>query len=228
MAVLGNYTYFGISNASIDNYAWPAVVVCGLTGGLMGGLFSRFIVAVLSYNLPWGIGTQIKRHPYFFAGLCRFGVAIIGVCSHDTVYGSGYRAARHLIEGSASVPWSFGLLKMGVTALSSISGIAGGIFAPSLATGAGLGANIAHFFPSLPTTVLVILGMVAYFSGIVQAPITAFVIVFEMTNNHAMIVPIMAAALIGSVTSKLVCPNPVYHALAENTLRQMNQPQKLG
>ncbi len=53
IAVMGNYTYFGTTSASIDIYAWPAVVVCGLVGGLAGGLFSRFIIAALSYQLPW-------------------------------------------------------------------------------------------------------------------------------------------------------------------------------
>jgi H+/Cl- antiporter ClcA len=113
---------------------------------------------------------------------------------------------------------------MVTTALSSISGIAGGFFAPSLATGAGIGANIAVFFPNMPIAIFAILGMVSYFSGIVQAPVTAFVIVFEMTNNHTMIVPIMAAALLASAMSKLVCPHSIYHTLAEHSLRQVRQP----
>ena len=61
--------------------------------------------------------------------------------------------------------------------------------------------------------------MVSYFAGVGQAPITAFVIVTEMTNNHAMMVPVMAAALIAYATSRLVCPEGVYHALARNFMR---------
>ena len=60
-----------------------------------------------------------------------------------------------------------------------------------------------------------LLGMVSYFAGVVQAPITAFVIVTEMTDNHAMVVPLMAAALIAHATSRLVCEEGVYHALAK-------------
>jgi len=225
MAVLGNYTYFGTTSANLDNHAWSAIIVCGLGGGLMGGLFSRFVIAAFSYRLPWGVGTMMKRHPYLFAGLCGLMVAIMGVYSHNTIYGSGYHEAHDLIEGGASVPWFFGLLKMAATALSSVSGIVGGFFAPSLATGAGFGANVAVFFPNLPVAALVMLGMVSYFSGIVQAPITSFVIVFEMTNNHAMIVPIMAASLIASVASKLVCPKPIYHTLAETALHQIMPPK---
>jgi H+/Cl- antiporter ClcA len=57
-----------------------------------------------------------------------------------------------------------------------------------------------------PAQALVVLGMVAYFAGVVQAPITAFVIVAEMTNDHALVVPLMLAALIGYAASRLVCP----------------------
>ena len=105
-------------------------------------------------------------------------------------------------------------LKLAATLASSVSGIPGGIFAPSLAVGAGLGADMAALLPGASAQALVVLGMVAYFAGVVQAPITAFVIVTEMTNDHAMVVPLMLASLIGYATSRLVCPEGVYHALA--------------
>jgi H+/Cl- antiporter ClcA len=55
---------------------------------------------------------------------------------------------------------------------------------------------------------------VAYFAGVVQAPITAFVIVMEMTDNHDMLLPLMATALIATGISRLVCNEPLYRALA--------------
>jgi H+/Cl- antiporter ClcA len=60
--------------------------------------------------------------------------------------------------------------------------------------------------------------MVSYFTGVVQAPITSFVIVSEMTDNHQMLIPLMAAALIANATSKLICKEGVYHALAKRYL----------
>ena len=59
----------------------------------------------------------------------------------------------------------------------------------------------------------------SYFAGVVQAPITAFVIVTEMSDNHAMVVPLMAAALIAYASSRLVCREGIYHALAKGFLR---------
>jgi H+/Cl- antiporter ClcA len=77
---------------------------------------------------------------------------------------------------------------------------------------------VAALLPGAPAQALVVLGMVAYFSGVVQAPITAFVIVAEMTNDHALVVPLMLTSLLGFAVSRLVCPEGVYHALAHNFL----------
>ena len=123
------------------------------------------------------------------------------------------------MEGTAAVPWDYGLLKLAATVLSTVSGLPGGIFSPSLAVGAGLGANVGALLPGVPVDVAVLLGMTGYFAGVVQAPITAFVIMLEMTNDHAMAVPLMAVALLAYGVSRLVCPHPVYHALAEGFVR---------
>ena len=79
--------------------------------------------------------------------------------------------------------------------------------------------EFAALLPGSSASALVLLGMVSYFAGVVQAPITAFVIVTEMTNDHAMVVPLMAAALLGNAISRLVCPEGVYHALSKNFLQ---------
>src|SRR6185312_11798063 len=127
---------------------------------------------------------------------------------------------RSLVEGAGGVPASFGVLKLLATMLSSITGIPGGIFSPSLAVGAGLGANIASLLPGAPGGAVILLGMVGYFAGVVQAPITAFVIVLEMTDGHAMAVPLMLAALIAYGTARLIGAPAIYHALSENFLRR--------
>ena len=217
LAILGNYTYFGTSGAVLrTGLDWFAIPLCGVAGGLLGGLFSRFVVAV-AQGLP-GKLNAIKRHRLLFAIVCGLGVAACGHLSGDMIYGTGYVQVKDAIESGVQLPAGFGLLKLAATALSTVSGIPGGIFSPSIAVGAGLGATIAHLFPLSPAPAIILLGMVAYFSGVVQAPITAFVIVTEMTDNHAMVVPVMAAALIGYATSRLVAPQGIYHALSTGFL----------
>jgi H+/Cl- antiporter ClcA len=61
--------------------------------------------------------------------------------------------------------------------------------------------------------------MVGYFAGVVQAPITGFVIVSEMTSDHHMLLPLMATALIATAASRAVCREGVYHALAKRYLK---------
>jgi H+/Cl- antiporter ClcA len=63
--------------------------------------------------------------------------------------------------------------------------------------------------------------MVAYFAGVVQTPITAFVIVMEMTDNHAMVLPLMATAFIAFGASKLICQEPIYRSLAQGFLDRL-------
>jgi H+/Cl- antiporter ClcA len=99
-----------------------------------------------------------------------------------------------------------------------LSGIPGGIFSPSLATGAGLGSTLAALMPDTETGAIIILGMVGYFTGVVQTPITALVIVMEMTQDTALVLPLMATAFIAYITSRIVCPESLYPALAKTFL----------
>jgi H+/Cl- antiporter ClcA len=117
-------------------------------------------------------------------------------------------------------------MKMGSTLASYLSGIPGGIFAPSLATGAGVGATLGDLIPIAPAAVMVLLGMLAYFAGVVQAPLTAFIIVLEMTANQEMMLALMATAFIGYGSSHLVCPQPLYRALAQAFLGSESKSHK--
>jgi H+/Cl- antiporter ClcA len=224
LALVGNYTYFGSSATMLrDGTDWLAVPFCGVVGGLAGGLFSRILI-VVARGLPGKLGALIKSHPMAFAFACGLGVALCGLGSGHTIYGTGYQQVKGMLDSGTLVPESFGFFKFLATVLSSISGMPGGIFSPSLAVGAGIGRDIAQFFPTAPLGPIILLGMVAYFAGVVQAPITAFVIVTEMTDNHAMVVPLMAAALIAHATSRSVCPEGVYHALSKGFLRREGGP----
>lgn len=220
LALVGNYTYFGRTPMMLENgFDWLAVPICGVIGGVAGGLFSRFVIA-MARGIPGLVGGALKKRPLLLAGLCGLGVALCGVASGDVVYGTGYDQVKTALESGTPLPESFGILKLLATALTAVSGIPGGIFAPSLAVGAGIGSDVAQFFHGTPIGPIIILGMVGYFAGVVQAPITAFVIVTEMTDNHAMVVPVMAASVIAYGCSRAVCPEGIYHALAKGFLRE--------
>ena len=224
LAVMGNYDYFGTSAVTLNRgIDWLAVPVCGVVGGLMGGLFSRFVITV-ARGLRGSVGQAIRRYSVPFAVLCGLAVALCGLVSGDTVFGTGYTQVKAALDSGSPLPDDFGLLKFLATALAAISGIPGGIFSPSLAVGAGLGSNVASLFHGTPVAAIMLLGMVAYFAGVVQAPITAFVIVTEMTGDHTMVVPLMTAALIAYATSRLVCEEGIYHALAKGFIERSTSP----
>ncbi|GAB0116560.1 chloride channel protein [Acidisoma sp. 7E03] len=220
LALSGNYTYFGVTSVGLPlGSGWVAVILCGLIGGLLGGCFSAMLLALPS-SLPGRLGRWVKSHPIRFAGFCGLAIAVIGLLSHGATYGTGYAQARALVEGDARLPVTFFILKFLATVFSYLSGIPGGIFAPSLSVGASLGSWLAQLFPHSPARAIVLLGMVGYFAGVVQAPITAFVIVLEMTANQQMTIPIMATAWLGYAASRLVCRRPLYGTLARRFLKE--------
>lgn len=217
--VQGNYTYFGSTHDTLSGVSgWLGVLLCGMAGGMLGGGFSRLLLAFSSRGLPGQAGVFTRAHPVYFAAVCGLVLALIGLASGNAVYGSGYTEAKHLLEGSGGVSAGYGLWKMAATFVSFISGIPGGLFAPSLSAGAGVGQAVASLVSQTDPGALIVIGMAAYFAGVVQAPITAFVIVMEMTDNHDMVVPLMLVTLLATAVSRMICPRPLYKALASDYL----------
>ena len=94
------------------------------------------------------------------------------------------------------------------------SGLPGGLFSPSLSVGAGLGAAISGFLPSVDMSTIMLLTTAAYFSAVVQSPLTAFVIVTEMTVSNGLLVPLLATTFIAAGISNILTREPLYHALS--------------
>jgi chloride channel protein, CIC family len=112
------------------------------------------------------------------------------------------------------------VLKLIAVTTSYASGNAGGIFGPSLFLGAMLGGAVGtvahHFFPAataLPGAYALV-GMGAVFAGVVRAPMTSVLIIFEMTQDYAVIVPLMIANLVSLFVASLLQHEPIYEALA--------------
>ncbi|MET4570218.1 chloride channel protein [Rhodanobacter soli] len=224
LGIMGNYSYFGEVEASLPlGHAWLAVLLTGVICGLLGGLFARLIL--LSRRGPLAqIGRLRARWPVWFAAGCGLALALLGTCTHNSIYGTGYDQARAIVQGAASMPdQSFGIAKLLANVVSYWAGIPGGIFSPALAVGAGLGQNIAHFLPGAPAGAVVLLGMSAYLAGVTGSPLTSAVIAMELTDNQDMVIPIMAACLLARAAASLFCPTPVYRDFAERMVRDFEQ-----
>lgn len=219
LALQGNYSYFTVEATPLSpKSALLAVLLCGFAGGLLGGIFSGLLIHGGNYLNP-----VRKHHPYLFALACGLLLASIGILSGGLTYGTGYEEANPaLMTGEGSGPL-YPLLKLTATLVSYLSGIPGGIFSPTLSIGATLGAELAPLLPYVPGTAIALLGMVGYFSGVVQSPLTAVVIVMEMTSEPSMLLPLMATALLAQWVSRHVTPKPLYRALADSFLRQCEE-----
>jgi H+/Cl- antiporter ClcA len=213
IAMVGDYTYFGQPSVGAAAQAvtlttFAVAIACGLAGGL----FSRITLASVS-RMPAVLARFKARRPAAFAGVCGLLVAAIGAASGGLTYGTGYEEARSILETNAHLSWAYAPERALATLLSYLSGIPAGLLAPSLSVGAGLGQAIAQLFGHTNIVSFAILGMCGYLAGVTQAPLTSFVIVMEMTAQHAMVLPLMVNAAVATAVSKLLSP-PLYQTLA--------------
>lgn len=214
IALIGDYTYFGqpqlVAQASSVT---PEVLLVGALCGLGGGIFSLLTLASVEH-LPWGLQRMRKERPALFAGLCGIGVAAVGAASGALTYGTGYDEARSILENHAHLSWIYAPARAAATFLSYLSGIPAGLLAPSLSVGAGFGQILADHLGQSSAVPFAILGMCGFLAGVTQAPLTSFVIVMEMTAQHAMVLPLMVTAAIATAISRLVS-RPLYQSLAD-------------
>ena len=221
VSAYGNASYFGIIR--VDSFGWalffPGVVVA-VCCGLAGGLFSRLLVVSLSASGNDWFSQCRRKWPVVFAAGCAMGVAVVGIVSNGETYGSGYAHNRAMLENVSDTSSLYVLLKFVATWLSTWAGVPAGVFAPSLAIGGALGNDIAQLTAYADAPTLIALGMAGFLAAVTQAPLTAFIIVMEMVDGHALVLSLMASAMVASSVSRLISA-PLYPSLAELQLSRI-------
>lgn len=206
-------------------YDIPFLIILGILAGLLGALFSKGIFASLS------LYRRFKHVPLAwrmaFAGVfTAFIGLLIPVAAEDN---TGLR--EFLVVGTA--PWQLIAIafvaKFGLTLMAYGSGAPGGIFAPALVLGSALGCLVGlctqalygHFGLPVDTlgganiTTYALTGMGAFFSAVTRVPITAIVIVFEMTANFNLVLPLMVGSGIAYLISDRITSGSIYGGLLE-------------
>ena len=214
--ISGDYVYFGQLGGSLPIVTvLIAAPIAGLLGGAAGGLFSR---AVLALRGPGGrFASRLKARPLATALVCGVVVGVLGFLTAGATSGTGYEPTRDLLTGADAEYW-FGPAKFLAALATTASGIPGGIFAPSLAVGAGFGELLTPLFPPEQAGLIVLIGMGGYFTGVVRAPLTSVIILSEATSSSHAILPLFATALIGDWAGSMVCKERLYHALSRDFL----------
>ena len=222
-AYFGNYTYFGwLDITQVETPHNPGMLLwASLLCGVAGGLFARLLLRTA--DLPGRLGDWRRAYPIRFAAGCGLLLASLGYATGGISFGTGYEEAKQLLDQSAPMPWHYSLDRFLATAVSFASGVPGGIFAPSLSIGAGLGQNLhdinelaggGGYLPGMTN----LLCMAGFLAAVTQTPITAFVIVMEMVSGYGLVLDLMVVTLLSSGVSRTFCP-PLYRTLAARYLR---------
>lgn len=218
-----NLANFGTIQTGLSVPDLPFLVLLGILAGIFGGLFSKGIFASLNLfhrmnqiSLPLKIGLA--------GGITGLVGTMVPVAAQDN---TGLR--EFLILGEASwqtIALAF-VAKFGLTLLAYGSGASGGLFAPALVMGSALGclvsflAQASHAWLGLPvdtlassnTTTYALTGMGAFFSAVTRGPITAIVIVFEMTANFNLVLPLMVGSGLAYLLSDRISSGSIYDRL---------------
>jgi len=207
---LGDYLFYGALDTGLGSAAeWAVVPVVGLAGGLVGGAFARAVAESAGVVRRWS-----ARHPYRIGAGLGLALAALALVSDGTTQGGGYLHARQILVAGADLPLAYPFTKAVATFLSLVSAIPGGLFDPSLSVGAGLGQLAWPLAPHVDRQAFVLLAMAAYFAGVVQSPITAAVILVEMTDANDMLLPLLAASVLAYTASRRLCRPSLYEALS--------------
>ncbi|HHH31448.1 MAG TPA: CBS domain-containing protein [Polyangiaceae bacterium] len=224
--VLGDVPAFHVPRYQLET-AWQLLSygLLGILAALVGVGFSRGLY------LMEDLWDRLRIHE---AAKPVFGGALVGLIALalPEVMGSGYEPIDRVLAGEEAALGALLLLlaaKVAATHLSLASGMSGGVFAPSLFLGAMLGAAfgaaIDGVLPSAlvaPSGAYAVVGMGAVVAAATHAPLTVILIVFEMTGDYRMILPLMLATLLATSLSVRLSEANIY------TLKLLRRGAKLG
>jgi CIC family chloride channel protein len=220
-SVSGQLPVFNIPNYAMPPLsALPVFALLGIFAGLLGVAFNRGLLGTLDamagipqrWNLAvWsGVGAAAGLLAWFL----------------PSAVGSGHELAETVLTNKTpllAIPVLF-VLRFGLTLASYGTGAAGGIFAPLLLLGALLGLGVGQltqiFMPALAAEpgVFAVVGMAAYFTAIVRAPLTGILLISEMTGGYEQMLPLLAASFCAYGVTEYLRDMPIYEALLNRDL----------
>ena len=215
--LLGNNPLFKVPQYQlVSPWEFAVYAVLGVAGGLVSVAFTKLLLEMRARFL------RFPKNTVWFQPLA--GGLLVGIMGWfvPQVMGVGYDYVGDALNGKMVFHLMALLLvlKLFAVTTSYASGNAGGIFGPALFIGDMAGGTVGtiahHLFPAITATpgAYALVGMGAAFAGIVRAPMTSVVMIFEMTQDYAVIVPLMIANLVSLFIASRLQHEPIYEALA--------------
>ncbi len=212
-AALGDAPFLSLPPFTVEHVGqYGLFAVLGLLAGVVGVVFTRVLYLIEdACDAVWR-GPEWLRPA---VGGILLGLLLIAI---PQMYGVGYPVLGNAVLGAYGIGFLLVLAgaKMLATSLTIGIGGSGGVFAPSLFVGAMLGSafgGLAHgLFPGVagPAGAYGLIGMGAVFAGAARAPITAVVILFELTGEYSIILPLMTAIVLATGVSHALSADTIY------------------
>lgn len=200
--VLGSYLYLGFPKVGVwANRDLPACALFGAGVGLVGALWARGLFSGLRFKERL---RGFRQNAGFALAAGLLFATLVTLTGHSTL-GSGRSIIEETLFGERT-PAGPGVVigRLAGSFLTFSAGGAGGIFAPALASGAALSSALAPSFAPIEPRLLIVLGMVAFLTGVTRTPFTSFVLVLEMTDRHSALFPMMIAAMSAYAAAHMV------------------------
>jgi len=208
----GNITEFTLPLFTmVSHWEFGLYLILGLVAGVVGFAFSRSIYIADDLFAKTKIPQWIRP---------AFGGLLVGIAAifYPHIMGVGYDAIRVLFDGqlALSVMLLLVVLKIVATAITIGSGGSGGVFAPSLFIGAMLGGAFGHVvnqvFPTMTASpgAYALVGMAAVNGACTLAPLSAIIILVELTNEYAILLPLMFTVVMASFVSRKLNAESIY------------------
>lgn len=232
-SVVGRVAFGNIPAFAVPTYElvspWALVFysIMGLLAALVAVAFTRVLYLLEDLFDSWQwfpeyLKTAIGGALLGVGGLLFFRTNIAqgwGVPGNPVAfYGVGYEAMEWSLLGEGTIPLLLALtgIKILATSLTIGSGGSGGVFAPSLFIGSMFGGAFGHvvhdWFPAITSTpgAFALVGMAAVFAGAARAPITSVIILFEMTDDYRLILPLMLATVVSTILAEYLSKESIY------------------
>ena len=229
-ALLGDAPDFDVEPlAYVGVEALPLFVLLGIAAGLAAALYNSLLLGTLAAM------DRLSHWPVEMrAAVIGAAVGALAWFVPELVGGGDDITPRTLVDGATLSALSLAfLLRFGLGAISYAAATPGGLFAPMLVLGTQLGlffgilCRIAFPGMAVDTTAFAVVGMAAFFTGAVQAPVTGIALVIEMTASFTMLLPMLAACFAAMLVPNLLGSAPIYESLRQRTAPTAGVPPEM-